>query len=125
MLPSCSNSEPNSVSTSPLDKAMAKDTSSPSSAAMGFFLDREGHKKFLRTTTNQELESQNKELVRQLDEKTEECDYYYTEYHDENRNAITFCNALHETEEKLRVAERDRDHFKKHMMAATTENGKQ
>ena len=46
---------------------------------MSFYLDREGHKKFLRGATNQELEAENKKLKQELADKTEECDYLYTE----------------------------------------------
>ena len=57
-------------------------------AAMSFVLDREGHKKFLRVATNQELEMRNKQLEAQnealkalLAEKTEEADHFFTECH--------------------------------------------
>ncbi len=50
-----------------------------SATAVSFFLDREGHKKFLRTTTNQELEAENQKLKEELADKTEECGYWYTE----------------------------------------------
>ena len=36
-----------------------RDAAQMSAAAVGFFLDREGHKKFLRVSTNQELEVEN------------------------------------------------------------------
>ena len=50
-----------------------------SATAVSFFLDREGHKKFLRAATNQELEAENKKLKEELADKTEECGYWYTE----------------------------------------------
>ena len=36
-----------------------------SAAAVSFFLDREGHQKFLRTTTNQELQCEHAKLQRE------------------------------------------------------------
>ena len=55
---------------------------------MSFFLDREGHKKFLRVATNQELEARNKQLEAhnvtlkaQLADKTEEAARFFTECH--------------------------------------------
>ena len=48
-------------------------------AGMSFVLDREGHKKFLRVATNQELEAENKKLKQELADKTEERGYWYTE----------------------------------------------
>ena len=50
-----------------------------SAAAVSFFLDREGHLEFLRAATNQELEAENKRLREELERKTQECVYYYTE----------------------------------------------
>ena len=42
-----------------------------SATAVSFFLDREGHKKFLRAATNQELEAQNKRLREELERKAQ------------------------------------------------------
>ena len=84
MLSSCSNSKFNSAF--PLDMATTPDmhsidrkrdaaqSSEMSAAAVSFFLDREGHKKFLRTATSQELEMRNKELVKELEDRKEDCD---------------------------------------------------
>ena len=55
-----------------------RDAAQMSAAAVGFFLDREGHKKFLRATTNQELEAENKKLKEELAFQTEDCEYYFT-----------------------------------------------
>ena len=65
-----------------------RDAAQMSAAAVGFFLDHEGHKKFLRTTTNQELEAENNRLREDLQRKTEECDYYFTESKKHERAGI-------------------------------------
>ena len=52
-----------------------RDAAQMSAAAVSFFLDREGHKKFLRATTNQELEAENKKLKEELAMKATECDF--------------------------------------------------
>ena len=69
-----------------LEKERKRDAAQMSAVAVGFFLDREGHKKFLRTATNQELEAENiklkyenEHLKNAVDEKTDECGYYYSE----------------------------------------------
>ena len=75
MLPSCSSSKAHfglSMATTP--------TQSSSAAAVSFFLDREGHKKFLRAATNQELEVENRKLKEELTSKTEECGRWYDSY---------------------------------------------
>ena len=84
-----------------------------SAAAVSFFLDREGHKKFLRAATNQELEAQNKRLREELERKAQECDHYYIEAcSSENAN-----HSYHERNEylesELATAKRDRDRIKK------------
>ena len=40
------------------DAAQSSSVDEMSAAAVSFFLDREGHKKFLRAATNQELEAE-------------------------------------------------------------------
>ena len=53
--------------------------------AMDVFLDNETQKKFLRVTTNQELEMYNAKLTTQLEDKDEECGHWYTEAHSLDR----------------------------------------
>ena len=60
-------------------KQLPNETAQMSAVAVGFFLDREGHKKFLKTASNQELEVENKKLKQELADKTEECGYWHTE----------------------------------------------
>ena len=45
-----------------------RDAAQMSAAAMSFYLDREGHKKFLRTSTNQELEAENTALKANIEQ---------------------------------------------------------
>ena len=45
-----------------------RDAAQMSAAAVSFVLDREGHKKFLRTATNQELEMENTKLQLEVNE---------------------------------------------------------
>ena len=47
------------------------------SAGMGFYLDREGHTKFLRVATNQELEAENTALKAENEQMVLEIDSYY------------------------------------------------
>ena len=56
-----------------------RDVAQMSAAAIGVCLDVETQKKFLRVSTNQELAAENTKLAKQLEQKTEECDYWYTE----------------------------------------------
>ena len=69
-----------------LEKERKRDAAQMSAVALGFFLDREGHKKFLRVATNQELEAENKRLEAEnealkkaMKDKTYESDYWFTE----------------------------------------------
>ena len=50
-----------------------------SATAVSFFLDHEGHKKFLRATTNQELEVENTALKAYIEELKEANDHWYNE----------------------------------------------
>ena len=72
-----------------------------SATAVSFFLDREGHKKFLRAATNQELEAENKRLREELADKTEECGYWYTEAKSYERSYDIQCNILEQVNEDL------------------------
>ena len=63
-----------------------RDAAQMSATAVSFFLDHEGHKKFLRATTNQELEventalkADNEELKADIDEIKEANDYLYND----------------------------------------------
>ena len=84
-----------------------------SATAVSFFLDHEGHKKFLRAATNQELEAENKKLKEKLAAKTEECDHWYTEADTYERSWAVQCNTREELESQLDTVIRDRDRFKK------------
>ena len=90
-----------------------RDATQMSAAAVSFFLDREGHKKFLRAATNQELEAENKKLKQELASKTEECDHWYTEADSYERSWAVQCNTREELESQLDSVIRDRDRFKK------------
>ena len=56
-----------------------RDAAQMSAAAVGFFLDREGHKKFLRTATNQELEAENAALKSEVQHLEEANDCLYND----------------------------------------------
>ena len=86
-----------------------------SAAAVSFFLDRDGHKKFLRVATNQELEAENKKLKEELAGKTEECSHWYTEARSYERSWEIAHTSAEEMESELAEAIRQRDHFKKGM----------
>ena len=53
-----------------------RDAAQMSAAAMSFVLDHEGHKKFLRVATNQELEAENTTLKARVQELESEVDGY-------------------------------------------------
>ena len=117
MLPSCSNSKTQfglSMATTPdsrkRDAAQSSSVDEMSAAAVSFFLDREGHKKFLRTAANQELEVENRKLKEELASKTEECGHWYTETHSLNEEADSILRELQETQKKLRATEQHRDY---------------
>ena len=86
-------------------KHLPNRTAQMSAAAVGFFLDREGHKKFLRTASNQELEVENLKLKQELTDKTDECSYWYTESSSYERswgNAHTKIEGLERTLGRVR-----------------------
>ena len=90
-----------------------RDAAQMSAAAVGFFLDREGHKKFLRTTTNQELEAENKKLKEELADKAEECGYWYTEARSYERSWKIQLDGREELERELDTTKQHLNHFKK------------
>ena len=83
-----------------------RDAAQMSAAAVAFFLDREGHKKFLRTATNQELEAENTRIRAANVELHAAVNIHYDSKVDAQRE-------LQSAEGDLRVARRDRDYFKK------------
>ena len=83
-----------------------RDAAQMSAAAVGFFLDREGHKKFLRTATNQELEAENTRIRAMNMELGEAVNIYYDSKVDAERE-------LQRTEDDLRAVRVQRDFFKK------------
>ena len=81
-------------------KQLPNEPAQMSAAAVGFFLDREGHKKFLKTASNQELEVENQKLKQELEDKAEECDFWHTEANSYERsweNAHTKVEELERT----------------------------
>ena len=91
-----------------------------SAAAVSFFLDREGHKEFLRTATNQELEAQNKRLEAEnealkkaMEDKTDECGYWYTEAKSYERAYDIQCNDLEELTRELDTTKGQWDNCKR------------
>ena len=56
-----------------------RDVAQRSAAAVSFFLDREGRKKFLRTATNQELEAENAALKSEVQHLEEANDCLYND----------------------------------------------
>ena len=83
-----------------------------SAAALSFFLDREGHKKFLRATTNQELEAENTALKAEVEELKEAVDYYNNEMGRAVREANSSHNRCAELVRELTIVKRDRDKYK-------------
>ena len=82
---------------------------------MDVFLDNETQKKFLRVTTTQELEMDNAKLTKQLKDKDEECDHWYTEAHSldrKNKSLMTH----------LEAAEVEGDALKKKITELHSEN---
>ena len=61
-----------------------RDVAQMSAAAIGVCLDVETQKKFLRVSTNQELAAENTKLAKQLEQKTAECAYWYSEAYSQN-----------------------------------------
>ena len=66
-----------------------RDAAQMSAAAVSFFLDREGHKKFLRAATNQELEVQNTALKAHMEELKEASDHWYNQLSTSNREVYS------------------------------------
>ena len=62
-----------------------RDAAQMSAAAVSFYVEKEAHKNILRVSTNQELQATNEKLTQLLQEKTEECGYWYTESHSHER----------------------------------------
>ena len=85
-----------------LDMQKKRDVAQMSAAAIGICLDIETQKKFLRVSTSQELETENAELAKQLEQKTEGCGYWYTEAHT-LRSALW---ELQETQRQLKTQRR-------------------
>ena len=80
---------PNSIADIAAGMQSKRDVAQMSASAIGICLDLETQKKFLRVSTNQELDTESVELVKQLEQKTEECGHWYSE-------AYTFASALWE-----------------------------
>ena len=92
-----------------------RDVAQMSAAAVGFFLDREGHKKFLRTATNQELEAENTALKAYIEQLEERNDDLYNDMLKAESTVSTLDRKCDELERQLIVVEDHRDHFKKRM----------
>ena len=67
------------------------------SAGMGFYLDREGHKTFLRVATNKELEAESTALKAENEQVVLEIDSYYQDKVEAESESVwlqTDCDAL-------------------------------
>ena len=84
-----------------------------SAAAVSFFLDRDGHKKFLRVATNQELEAENTALKATVQVLKERDDYYYSEMRKAERGLAYMETRCGQLESELATVERHRGHIKK------------
>ncbi len=90
-----------------------RDAAQMSAAAVSFYVDKEAHNTFLRVSTNQELQATNEKLTILLQEKTQECGYWYTEAHSHGRKLEAVQESLETVEESLEVVTKDRDYYKK------------
>ena len=102
-----------------LEKERKRDAAQMSAVAVGFFLDREGHKKFLRTATNQELEAENiklkyenEHLKNAVDEKTDECGYYYSESMKHERAGIHLFAELEQARDSWDELDKENERLK-------------
>ena len=84
-----------------------------SATAVSFFLDHEGHKKFLRAATNQELEIENTVLKATVEQYEEESDYLHNTVLKAERGEHSSDLRCEELKRELDYVKRDRDHFKK------------
>ena len=90
-----------------------RDAAQMSAAAVGFFLDREGHKKFLRVSTNQELEAENTTLKVGIMELIEHNDNLINDMRKFEAGENHWAVECDELRTELNIAKRERDHFKK------------
>ena len=90
-----------------------RDAAQMSAAAVSFFLDREGHKKFLRTATNQELEVQNTALKAHMEEIKEANDHRYNVAMKGFRERNALNSRCLDLERELDTTKQHLDYFKK------------
>ena len=90
-----------------------RDAARMSATSVSFFLDHECHKKFLRATTNQELEAENTALKAYIEELKEANDHWYNEMVRAIRDANVSQSRCLDLERELTTVKKRYDYLKK------------